>query len=292
MSTKQIDAQGVLLVVSAAILWGTTGTAQHFAPAGSTPETVGALRLLVGGLGLFVIALFRDRRFWRLVPKGSSLAAGLFVLTYQLCFFWGVKLTGVAFGTLVAIGSAPVFAGILDSIRLRSIPQPRWFLSTFLAICGCALMTAGNGDVAVNPTGVLMSAGAGLSYGLYTLLIKVSIKDCQPEYVTAFVFMVGAIFSIPILFIYDVSWVFVDFGILIILHLGIMATTVSYFLFSKGLHRLQVSQVVTLSLAEPLTASILGVFLIGEALTIQGFAGMVLLFAGLVILTCNLNRAK
>jgi DME family drug/metabolite transporter len=50
---------GQWLVLAAAVLWGTTGTAQAFAPEGATPLSVGTVRLVLGGLAL--VAFVRAR---------------------------------------------------------------------------------------------------------------------------------------------------------------------------------------------------------------------------------------
>lgn len=46
-----------LLVTLGAMLWGTTGTAQSFAPDGAHPIAIGAVRLAVGGAALLLIAI-------------------------------------------------------------------------------------------------------------------------------------------------------------------------------------------------------------------------------------------
>ncbi|PAD19660.1 EamA family transporter, partial [Terribacillus saccharophilus] len=46
-----------LFVLFAAILWGTTGTAQAFAPAAAHPIAIGAARLAVGGVFLLLVTL-------------------------------------------------------------------------------------------------------------------------------------------------------------------------------------------------------------------------------------------
>ncbi len=51
--------RGAWMVLAAGVLWGTTGTAQAFAPAGATPLAIGAIRLLVGGTALLILALVR-----------------------------------------------------------------------------------------------------------------------------------------------------------------------------------------------------------------------------------------
>ena len=48
MNDTRHSARGMALVLLAAMLWGTTGTAQSLAPATLSPYWVGALRLVIG----------------------------------------------------------------------------------------------------------------------------------------------------------------------------------------------------------------------------------------------------
>ena len=96
------------------MLWGTTGTSQALAPVGASPLTIGATRLLVGGTALLVVALVRGGlgRGGRW-PLLATVLAGACIALYQLTFFAAVARTGVAVGTMVAIGSSPVIAGLV-----------------------------------------------------------------------------------------------------------------------------------------------------------------------------------
>lgn len=49
--------KGFLLVILAAVLFGTTGTSQALAPAGISSTTIGSLRLIIGGPALLMMAL-------------------------------------------------------------------------------------------------------------------------------------------------------------------------------------------------------------------------------------------
>ena len=62
-------------------------------------------------------------------------------------------------------------------------------------------------------------------------------------------------------------------GVAVSLQLGIMSTGIAYLLFAKGLVHVSSSTAVTLSLVEPLTAALLGVFVLGESLTITSWFG-------------------
>ena len=51
-----------------------------------------------------------------------------------------------------------------------------------------------------------------------------------------------------------------------------------------GLRALSASSVSTLTLVEPLTACLLGLLLLGEQLSVAGWAGLVALLAGVTVL--------
>ncbi|MFK5925732.1 MAG: EamA family transporter, partial [Desulfuromusa sp.] len=68
------------------------------------------------------------------------------------------------------------------------------------------------------------------------------------------------------------------------LHLGIVTAALSYWLFARGLKTVKVGNVATLSLAEPLTASLLGVLVLNEHLGMVEVLGIFLIFSGIVVL--------
>src|SRR5690625_3538495 len=93
------------LILIAAILWGTTGTAQALAPDTAHPIAIGATRLAVGGLFLLFIVLITGKLHISNWPIKTTLLASLSMALYQPFFFSAVTITGVAIGTVVAIGS-------------------------------------------------------------------------------------------------------------------------------------------------------------------------------------------
>jgi drug/metabolite transporter, DME family len=86
------------------------------------------------------------------------------------------------------------------------------------------------------------------------------------------------------LFTTYLGWLLEPRGMAVALHLGVLATAVSYGLFARGLKSVNVGTAATLSLAEPLTAALLGVVVLGELLSLSQVFGVVFLFSGLVLL--------
>lgn len=278
--------QGPLYVLAAAVLWGTTGTAQALAPAGADPVSIGALRLVIGGLGLLAFALaqggLQRPHTW---PVRPVLGAGLSVAAYQVCFFAGVARTGIAVGTIIAIGSAPVLAGLLAWWLRGERPPGRWYAATFLAVIGAVFLILPDGESQLDGFGVLLALGAGLAYALYALGSKQLLDDYSPAAVMAVIFCLGALLLLPLLVTVDLRWLAEPGAVPVILHLGLIATTLSYILFARGLKIIFTATAVTLSLAEPLTAGLLGVLVMGERLTGAVLMGIGLLLAGLILLS-------
>jgi drug/metabolite transporter, DME family len=277
--------QGYWLILLAACLWGTNGTAQAFAPAGAQPIIIGTLRIAVGGLTLLAIAItrgkLRDGKPW---PFWPTLFGALSMAAYQLFFFAGVARTGVAVGTIVGIGSTPILAGVIGFIVRGERPNRRWIIATLLGIIGLGLLVIVGEKINADPLGIFMAICAGGSYAVFTTASKGLIENHSPDSVMAVTFCLGACFVLPLLIPANLEWLKEPAGLLIVLHLGVVTAGIAYTFFSRGLRQVPVATAASLTLAEPLTAGILGVIVLHETLTIAGAFGIFLIFAGLVVL--------
>ncbi len=277
------DRRAVVMVLLAAAMWGTTGTARALGPATAPPVMVGAVRIAIGGAVLVAIALGRGtlRARWPIFP---ALLCAVAVAAYQLTFFAGVARAGVAIGTIIAIGSAPALAGLLSWVALRERPTARWAIATALAVGGLVLLALPSGDAAFDLTRALLPLAAGASYAVYATASKQLLAHGDSAAVAALAFGGGALLLSPLLVLGDLSWLADPRGIAMALELGLVATVLAYLLFTAALSRLPVSWGATLSLGEPLTATLLGVLLLGEALTGAQLAGAALVVFGLLAL--------
>nr|PZN33948.1 MAG: EamA family transporter [Actinomycetota bacterium] len=242
----------------AAVLWGTTGTAQALGGAEGSPLAVGAVRLAIGAAGLFAFG----RRDLRQAPLRWLGIGAVAMAGYQAAFFAGVARAGVALGTVVAIGSAPVLAGVLDRTVRGERPTGRWWVATALAVAGVALI-AGRPD-RVDASGVGLALLAGAAYAVAALASKHLVEAVPPTTAMAGMFGIAALLLAPLLPSADLSWLATTPGLLAALWLGLAATTISYMAFARGLRSATVSQAATVALAEPVTATLLGVLLLRE----------------------------
>jgi DME family drug/metabolite transporter len=278
------------LVLVAAVLFGTTGTARALGP-DISPLGVGASRIAVGAALLVIAAAVLARR--AAIPGHPRrwsvpivLAGGVGVAGYQLSFFAAVADTGVAVGTVVALGSAPVFAGALS--RLTGGPRlgGRWAACTALATAGVALLVASGGAHAtVSPLGIALALGAGVGYAAYTVAAKHLLDHGHaPEQVMARTFGTGALILLPIIPATGFTAIGSAPALAEALYLGAIPTALAYVLFARGLRQLPTAQVATLTLAEPLTAAMLGTIALGEQFTTGAAVGATMILGGLAAL--------
>ncbi|MEU5881706.1 EamA family transporter [Spirillospora sp. NPDC047279] len=282
-------------ILVAACLWGTTGTVRTFVD-GASNVSIAAARIVLGGGLLLVLAVFTARaglrallavrRNWALVGLGA-----LAIAVYQGAFFIAVARTGVAIGTVVTIGSAPAFAGLIGVITRQAALSRRWLAATAGAVTGCALLVGGGESAGADPVGVALALLSGLSYAVYATLAAALIGRGESDRaVVAALFGAAAAVMAPVLVLSGTAWMVSASGALIILYLGGVTTAGGYMLFARGLRTTPATTATTLTLAEPAVAAVLGVLVLGEHLGGPAVAGLGLVAVSLIVLIAPARR--
>ncbi len=282
-----------MLIGLAAVSWGTTGSVTNVlvTRAGAGALVIGAARMLIGAILLLIAARWvtgslrvdpADR--WRCVVLGLCMAA------FQATYFSAVTLVGIATAALIAICSAPLLITGLAAAALGERLTARVGSALAMGVIGTALLIVGPraaADVSVRfVAGVLLALGASFAYALYVVVAKATLARTAPLPLAAANFGVAALALAPVLAGADVGRQ-VALGWPWLLYLGAVTTAGAYAIYTIGLRDVPASAAGVASLAEPLTATLLGVVLFGERLGIAGVIGAVLLFTALALLLAH-----
>jgi drug/metabolite transporter, DME family len=285
----------ILLVIVSGVLFGTAGTAQVLGPAGAPPVAVGILRLQVGALALLLAMPFLGARRGRLPTlwrRPQILVTAVAAASYQPLFFGSVSTVGVALGTLVAVGSEPVFAGVLGWAVLRHRPTVGWLAATAIAVAGLVLRSAGQIGGGGNLLGLLFALGAGFASACYTVAAKHQLdRDATAIEVPAASFVLGGLLLLPLLAGQPLAWAGSPGGIALIAYLGVATMAIANVLLARGIHGLPPGPAATLMLTDPVVATLLGVLVLGEAIAPVAALGVGLVLTGLVLQGVVVARA-
>ncbi|MGV9451743.1 EamA family transporter [Streptomyces sp. NPDC003635] len=279
-------------ILASAVLWGTTGTASSLAPAGAPAAAIGCAGLTLGGILLFLTsggALTLLSACTRR-ERGLLLLGVLAVAGYPVTFYPAVASTGVAVATVIALGGAPVFAGLLAWITGQARPTARWTAATAAAVLGCALLVMGPGltghATPADPTGIALAAAAGLSYAAYSLIGGGLIgRGHSSDAVMGVLFGAAGLLVLPVVLFAGTAWLVTGRGAAVSGYLALFTVYLAYRLFGRGLRRTSASVATALTLAEPAVAAVLGVSVLGERLPAASWGGLAVLAGALVLLT-------
>lgn len=286
--------RGIFLIILAAIFWGTTGfSARAISDVYPfSPLAIGAWRLLIASPVLILISILNhdSKQPVKKEHLPIFLIYGIAVAVYQLSFFSAVTMAMVSSATLIAICTSPVFVALLSSFFLKEKISPNVLLALVLSISGTILVmdisTLSFHFDARESLGYLLALLAGLSYASYLVAGKSLLSYYSPLRIVSITFSLAAIFMLPFIKIPMDAPASV-WGTL--LFLGLVPTVLAYIIYTIGLKTTKATSAAIASLFEPLTATFLAVFLIGESLgSIQCF-GAALLFSALFITSVKKN---
>lgn len=295
MSTSSNQTLGVIFVLVASILWGTTGTAATFAPLVS-PLAIGAAAMGLGGLLQMLIALKAIKISWAKLRENCAyvLIGAVAVAVYPLAFYTSMYLAGVTIGTVVTIGSAPLLSAVIERVFDGKPLTRRWMLGAAIGLVGTVLLCIAKahghsalsaGGEARSLFGILLGLVAGATYALYSWTAHRLIRqDISSGAAMGATFGLGGLLLIPVLLVTGAplvsSWTNAAVGIyMIFIPMGL-----GYVLFGKGLARVAASTATTLSLIEPVVAAALAAVVVGEQLPPMGWLGAGLIVSCLYVL--------
>jgi DME family drug/metabolite transporter len=257
----------------------------------STDVSTFAIGSFTMGVGGIILAVFT----WPAVHRALSipearwwvLLGGIGVLVYPLAFYAGMRDAGVAVGNTVALGSGPLFAGVIEWLATRRRPTQRWFLALGIAGVGLVLVGIARGGTSeIGLNGVLLALIAGMAYALYSVAgSRVIAAGANFQGSMGAVFGAGAL---PLLVVLVVTGgpLVSDFDNLARgAYLALGPLVVAYLLFGYALTRASASLVTLVTLLEPVFATILAVILLGEVLSPIGWVGIGLLVSGVAVAT-------
>jgi drug/metabolite transporter, DME family len=291
--------RGLACLAFAAATWGTTGAAVDIVYRSSElgPLAVSFWRFLSGMALLIAARVIRPARtaprtrppLRRRVLLFTGTGVGLAVL--QTAYFAAVQHTGLAVGTIVALGAAPLFTAAGGRLFLGERVGRAGLLAVASALAGLAILVLGNQQGAVHRLGVGMALLSAAGYAVANVLGRWTGRHGAGEdsyTLTVWAFAVGAAVTLPFacgegLVPHTAHPARV---VLLMVYVATVTTALAYPLFFAGAGAVRAATASVVMLIEPVSATVLAVLFLGERLTgatVLGGALLITAIAGLAV---------
>ncbi|CQR47534.1 putative DMT superfamily transporter inner membrane protein [Paraliobacillus sp. PM-2] len=280
---------GVGLVMLAAFCWGITGgIADILMNKGWDPIVISLYRGAIGLLCFFIWFLVRIRKNLILSTRLCvwSLLAGIGIAGNFTFYFLSIQASSVAVAATLMY-TAPVFV-LLISFLLR-IERSTWFKWGCITsvLLGIIMLTGvyHTESVSVSLYGVAAGLASGLSYTLFIFGFKNASTIGKPQTTLTISFFT---FCLVLLLFVDkgaVAAVATSDDIGWFLLLGVIGAGISFMLYLIGIRSTTAATASMVSMVEPVTASLFGVLLMGDHLSIIQFLGMVVILITITLLS-------
>lgn len=271
---------GMLSILFAATLWGTTGTVASLAPNISS-LAIGAFSMGVGGIfQAFLSYKSIKKDFVKVIAHKKMLIVSIVALVvYPLAFYSSMRLAGVAIGTVVSIATAPFFSVLLECLFSKGKKVTKqWLISFVVGVIGIILLvfsepfTGNNVDSDTRLFGVLLGLVAGMTYATYSWGLKTMIdRGVKSQAAMGSTFGFGAILLLPTLFLTGDSMFSSPTNIMVLGYMALIPMGVGYIAYGFGLRFVTASSANLLTMFEPVIAAVLAVVIVGESIPSIGW---------------------
>ncbi|VEP13453.1 conserved membrane hypothetical protein [Hyella patelloides LEGE 07179] len=287
------DRFGLLMVMFAAILWGTVGVVVQtiYTQSATNPLSIGFFRLAISVPVLF-LACVRTLgwKMFQIAKRDLALMVltGVMTAFSQVCYFASISYIGVAAATLIAICTAPIWVALLASLLLRERFTLAILLALMCAVGGTILLVdVQTSQITVQAHtvfGVFLALSSALGYSSFTLCSRFLARRNHPLQSLTVGLLAGAIFLLAIALSSGLVIQYSFIGWISLLYLGTVTTALAYLLYFSGMRHTPATIASIATLLEPLTSTILAWWLLGEKLNSLSFVGGILLLIAIAIL--------
>ena len=291
MDSKHNSKIGTALIILAGCFWGSMGIfVRKLGTYGFSAIQIVSIRITLAALIFSLVLLVKDRRGFKISPKDIPLFLGLgfgSILFFTICYFTAITMMPLSTAAIL-LYTSPVWIMLMSIFFFHEKMDRRKLIALGLAFAGCVLVSGISGE-GMTVTGLLIGLGSGIGYGLYSILGKVALRKYSSYTVTTYTFIFAAvgswIISRPAVMMEKFSSA-PDLGFLIFFcFLTALITAVIPFLsYTLGLESVEASKAGIIATIEPMVATLIGILVFAEKLTIMSGAGILMILAAVVIL--------
>lgn len=291
---RRFAAVSILLAGS---LWGSMGLfVRRYHAEGMVSLDIVAVRAVVTAILVFSFLLIYDRKLLKVKIKDLWCFAGTglcSIVFFNDCYFKTITMTSMSVAA-VLLYTAPAMVILMSRILFKERFTKIKLVSLVITFVGCVFVTGITGDTGnLTGAGILMGLGAGFGYALYSVFSRYAIeRGYESLTISCYTFLFAAAGLLP--FVNGKKDFFLCTGsadmLFFTICFGLVSTVFPYILYTYGLKYTENGKASIIASVEPVVATLLGIFVYHEKMTVNGLIGMVLILGAIVM--CNIGKKQ
>jgi len=290
--------KGMLNVLIAAVLWGSSGVCAQYIMAQSQMSSpfLTMVRLLFAGFILLTLAFVHGDKIFRIL-KNRKDAFSLLVfslvgaLTVQLTFLLTIEKSNAATATVLQFLSPTIIVAWFALVK-KARPGPLVFAAILTSLIGTFLLvTHGNPtSLSVSAAAVFWGIASAFAAAFYTTYPSTLIARYGTLPIVGWSMLLGGAFLLP--FYAGKGTTFVVNGSLVLafFYLVVIGTSLTFSLYLKGAQMIGGPKASILSCAEPLSSALLSVILLGVSFALPDWLGTLLILSSVVLISLDSRK--
>lgn len=293
-SVKTADLAAIF-ILTAGTLWGMIGLfSSTMSGGGFSSMEITFIRNAVAAVGLWGYLLIFRRNLIRIELKDIWMFLGTGILSivfFNIMYFTTIQLSTLSIAAIL-LYTAPCFVMVMSVLLFHEKMTKAKVAALICAFCGCVFTTgiveglvSGQGPGNITGLGIMTGICSGIGYALYSIFGNIALKKYQTETVTAYTFLIAAVSLMPfclngelIVRLQNSSMAANALGI------GLVSTLAPFCFYTAGLKYTEPGKASVMAFVEPMVATLIGIFILHQKITITGIAGILLIFISIVIL--------
>lgn len=289
MTEKTQQQRAALCILTGAALWGMIGLwNRRLLAAGLSPTDIVVIRNFGGMALLSLVLLVRDRAAFRIdracIPYffGTGVISVLF---FTICYFSCQKICSLSVAS-VLLYTAPSFVVLMSAALWKEPVTRRKLLALALTLFGCILVCGllDGGGLTVTAAGALYGLGAGFFYALYSIFGRYALASASSMTVTLWTFLFAGGASLIFFRPSHMAPLASPVTLGAALGLVVFSTVLPYLFYTAGLAHTEAGKASIMASLEPVVASLTGLIVFQEAISLTGVIGILFVLAGVYIL--------
>ena len=243
------------------------------------------------GFSVVLLAAFLilSRQSFKVTPKqlGILLILGLLYTSSSICLFESYKYIASGLATTL-IFLYPVFVAII-MVVLRVYPTWQVWLAILATFVGVLILAQSDDTQTIDPIGVLLALGSGLSYAIFIVIVNSSriIRPISSTMLTFYSLSVGmVIFYINTLLSPNdlTTGINGSSAWLCLVGLAILPTIISTATLALSTRKIGATKASVLGVFEPITAIMVGTIAFNEPITTNIIVGISIAIAAIIFM--------